>query len=145
MTDDVKRVKDKRKLLKDIHRECIKQHLYYKKRYKKLKFRDDMVDILHTSLNMSAVALTLSGFGLPPLLIASASCAGLGLVLTQGQKTYQSKIRLTNFNVCVTQYEELAREITAVLHRNHMDSSMYQEYIEDVYQKMSLIDDSKLI
>jgi hypothetical protein len=145
MTDDDKRIKDKRKLLKDIHKECIKHHMYYKKRYKRLKLKDDIIDVLHTSLNMSAVALTLSGFGLPPLLIASASCAGMGLVLSQAQKTYQSKIRLTNFNVCVTQYEELAREITAVLHRNHMDSSMYQEYIEDVYQKMSLIDDSKLI
>jgi hypothetical protein len=145
MTDDDKRIKDKRKLLKDIHKECIKHHMYYKKRYKRLKLKDDVIDVLHTSLNMSAVALTLSGFGLPPLLIASASCAGMGLVLSQAQKTYQSKIRLTNFNVCVTQYEELAREITAVLHRNHMDSSMYQEYIEDVYQKMSLIDDSKLI
>lgn len=145
MTDDAKRIKDKRKLLKDIHKECIKHHMYYKKRYKRLKLKDDMIDVLHTGLNMSAVALTLSGFGLPPLLIASASCAGAGLVLSQAQKTYQSKIRLTNFNVCVTQYEELAREITAVLHRNHMDSAMYQEYIEDVYQKMSLIDDSKLI
>jgi len=145
MTDDDKRIKEKRKLLKDIHKECIKHHMYYKKRYKRLKLRDDIIDVLHTSLNMSAVALTLSGFGLPPLLIASASCAGMGLVLSQAQKTYQSKIRLTNFNVCVTQYEELAREITAVLHRNHMDSGMYQEYIEDVHQKMSLIDDSKLI
>jgi hypothetical protein len=45
----------------------------------------------------------------------------------------------------VAQYDELAREITAVLHRNHMKSHDYQEYIEDVNSKLSMIDDSKLI
>jgi hypothetical protein len=70
---------------------------------------------------------------------------GMGLVLSQCQKTYNSKVKLTNYNVALCQYEELCREITAVLHRNHMTSAEYQEYIEDVNAKLSMIDDSKLI
>ena len=140
-----KSINEKIKLLKNIHKNWVSQAVYYKKRYKKLKFKDDGIEILHTSLNMSAVALTISGFTLPPLLIASATCAGLSLVISQGQKTYQSKIKLANFNVAVVQYEEIAREITAVLTRNHMTSSDYQDYIEECNQKLAMIDDSRLL
>lgn len=143
--EEAKKIKEKRKLLRDIHKKCMTEHKAYKRRYKKLKWKDDFVDVAHTSLNMSAVALTISGFGAPPLLIASATCAGMGLVLAQAQKTYNSKIKLTNYSVCVAQYDELAREITAVLHRNHMKSHDYQEYIEDVNAKLSMIDDSRLL
>ena len=138
-------VNRKRKVLRDIHKKCLENSKYYKKRYKRLKKKDDFVDIAHTGLNMSAVALTLSGFAAPPLLIASATCAGMGLVISQAQKTYNSKVKLTNFNVCITQYDELAREITAVLHRNHMSSKDYQEYIEDIHAKLSMIDDSRIL
>jgi len=138
-------INKKRKVLRDIHKQCINNSLYYKKRYKRLKRKDDFIDIAHTSLNMSAVALTISGFGAPPLLIASATCAGLGLVISQAQKTYNSKIKLSNFNVCISQYDEIAREITAVLHRNHMSSKDYQEYIEDINAKLSMIDDSRIL
>lgn len=144
-TEESKKIKEKRKLLREIHNKCMTEHKAYKKRYKKLKWRDDLVDVAHTSLNMSAVALTISGFGVPPLLIASASCAGLGLVLAQAQKTYNSKVRLTNYSVCVAQYDEMCREITATLFRNHMQSEDYQEFIENVHAKLSMIDDSKLI
>lgn len=145
MVNEDKRIDEKRKLLRQIHKTCLNEAKYYKKKYKRLKLKDDICDVAHTALNMSAVALTISGFGVPPLLIASASCAGLGLVISQSQKTYNSKVRLTNYNVALSQYEELCREITAVLFRNHMSSADYQDYIEDVNAKLAMIDDSKLI
>lgn len=144
MTEEVK-INEKRKELKRLQKICVNESKHYKKRYKRLKWKSDAVEVAHTSLNMSAVALTLSGFGLPPLLIASASCAGLGLVIAQAQKSYRTSTRLTNFNVCVTQYDSVAREITAVLHRNHMSSKDYQDYIEDINAKLDLIDDSRLL
>ena len=144
MTEEVK-INEKRKELKRLQKICVDGSANYKKRYKSLKWKADAVEVAHTSLNMSAVALTLSGFGLPPLLIASASCAGLGLVLSQAQKSYRTTTRLTNFNVCVSQYDSVAREITAVLHRNHMSSKDYQDYIEDINAKLNLIDDSRLL
>ena len=74
-------VNKKRKVLRDIHKQCLENSKYYKKRYKRLKKKDDFVDIAHTGLNMSAIALTLSGFAAPHLLIASDTCAGMGLVI----------------------------------------------------------------
>jgi hypothetical protein len=144
MTEDVK-ITEKRKELKRLQKICVNESKDYKKRYKKLKWRTDAIEVTHTSLNMSAVALTLSGFGVPPLLIASACCAGAGLVLSQAQKSYRSQTRLSNYNVCVTQFDSVAREITAVLHRNHMSSKDYQDYIEDINAKLDLIDDSRLL
>lgn len=108
MTEEVK-INEKRKELKRLQKICVNESRHYKKRYKRLKWKSDAVEVAHTSLNMSAVALTLSGFGIPPLLIASASCAGLGLVIAQAQKSYRTSTRLTNFNVCVTQYDSVAK------------------------------------
>ena len=136
---------EKRKALRIIHKHCLGMAKHYKRRYKKLKRIDDIIDVSSTTLNMSAVALTISGFGAPPLLVASAVCAGLGLVISQAQKTYNSKTKLSNFNISVTQYEELCREINAVLYRNHMSSEDYQEFIEDINAKLSMIDDSRLL
>ena len=145
MSEEQNKINQKRKRLRELHKHCIIQSNMYRKRYKRLKVRDDICDVAHTSLNMSAVALTISGIGLPPLLIASATCAGLGLVLVQAQKTYNSKIRLTNYNVATLQYEELAREINAVLLRNHCSSKEYLEYIDDVNAKLNMINDSRLL
>ena len=87
------KITEKRKELKRLQKICVNESKDYKKRYKKLKWRSDFIEVTHTSLNMSAVALTLSGFGIPPLLIASACCAGAGLVLSQAQKSYRSQTR----------------------------------------------------
>lgn len=139
------KINEKRKALRNIHKSCLGMAKHYKRRYKKLKRIDDFLDVTTTTLNMSAVALTVSGFVVQPLLIASATCAGLGLVVSQAQRTYNCKNKLSNFNVSVLQYEEICREITAVLHRNHMTSKDYQEYIEDVNAKLAMIDDSRLL
>jgi hypothetical protein len=145
MSEEDKNIKEKRRRLRELHKHCIINSNLYKRRYKRLKIRDDLVDVAHTSLNMSAVALTISGIGLPPLLIASATCAGIGLVIVQAQRTYNSKTRLTNYNVATLQYEELAREINAVLLRNHCSSKEYLEYIDDVNAKLNMINDSRLL
>jgi hypothetical protein len=65
MTEDVK-ITEKRKELKRLQKICVNESKDYKKRYKKLKWKTDAIEVAHTSLNMSAVALTLSGFGMPP-------------------------------------------------------------------------------
>lgn len=143
--DEKKKINEKRKLLRTMNKACVSQAQHYKNRYRRLKWKDDAVDVISTCLNMSAMALTISGFALPPLLIASASLAGTGLVLSQAQKTYNSKNRLANYSVCTGQYEELAREINAILYRNHMTSEGYMELVDDLNARISMIDDSKLL
>lgn len=143
--DEKKKISDKRKLLRSMNKACVNQAQYYKRRYKRLKWKDDAVSVLSTCLNMSSMALTISGFAMPVLLIVSASLSGAGLILSQAQKTYNSKNRLANYSVCTGQYEELAREINAILYRNHMTSDGYMELVDDINARISMIDDSKLL
>jgi hypothetical protein len=135
----------KRQELRRLQKMCIHESKNYKKRYKKLKRIDDRLDVITTILNMSSISLTVSGFGLPPLLIASASCAGFSLILSQAQKAYNTKVKLSTIGTTIIQYDSIAREIGAVLLRNHMTSKDYSEYIEDVNSKLSMIDDTRLI
>lgn len=145
LDNEEKKIKDKRKSLRDLQRHCIEQSGYYRRRYKRLKMKDSVCDVSSTVLNFSALSLALTGIGFPPLLIASGACSGLGLIIVQGQRTYNSKTKLTNYNVACLQYEELSREIGAVMLRNHCTSKEYMEYIEDVNCKLNMINDSRIL
>jgi hypothetical protein len=145
LDNEEKKIKEKRKSLRDLQRHCITQSRYYRKRYKRLKMKDSICDVSSTVLNLSALSMALSAITFPPLLIASGACSGLGLVIVQGQRTYNSKVKLTNYNVACLQYEELGREINAVLLRNHCTSKEYMEYIEDVNAKLNMINDSRIL
>jgi hypothetical protein len=140
-----KKIKDKRKNLRELQKHCITQSNHYRKRYKRLKMKDNICDVSATVLNFSAMSMALSSITFPPLLIACGACSGLGLIITQGQRTYNSKVKLTNYNVACLQYEELGREINAVLLRNHCTSKEYLEYIEDVNAKLNMINDSRIL
>jgi len=140
-----KKIKDKRKNLRELQKHCTKQSNYYRKRYKRLKMKDNICDVSATVLNFSAMSMALSSIGFPPLLIASGACSGVALIIVQGQRTYNSKVKLTNYNVACLQYEELGREINAVLLRNHCTSIQYMEYIDDVNAKLNMINDSRIL
>ncbi len=138
-------IEEKRKLLHKLKEQCINQSKIYYTRYKRLKRKDDGIDVLTSVMTATTIALTISGFAVPPLLIASASLTGVSFVMAQAQKTYNLKKKYTHHAVCVSQYEALAREIVSVLHRNHMSSIEYDEFITVVNDKLALIDDSRLL
>ena len=138
-------IQDKRKYLNKLKNICFEQSKKYKLRYRKLKFKDDMLDVATSCMTASVIAFTISGFVMPPLLIASASLTGVSFVIQQGQKTYQFKRKYIQHAITIAQYDALAREIIAVLHRNHMSSEDYDNFIEQMNDKMALIDDSRII
>ena len=138
-------IEDKRKYLNNLKDICFNQSKKYKKRYRKLKFKDDMLDVATSSMTASVIAFTISGFVIPPLLIVSCSLTGLSFVIQQGQKTYQFKRKYVQHSITITQYDALAREIISVLYRNHMTSNEYDEFIDAMNDKLALIDDTRII
>ncbi len=138
-------IQDKRKYLNELKDKCFEESKIYKKRYRKLKLKDDAIDVITSGMNASVIALTISGFVLPPLLIASASLSGFSFVIQQGQRTYNLKRKYIQHDITIKQYDALAREIISVLHRNHMSGAEYDDFIEQVNDKWSLIDDSRII
>lgn len=138
-------IEDKRKYLNELKDKCFEESKAYKKRYSKLKRRDDFIDVITSGMNSGVIALTISGFVLPPLLIVSASLSGVSFVIQQGQRTYNLKRKYIQHDITIKQYDALAREIISTLHRNHMSSAEYDDFIEQVNDKWALIDDSRII
>ena len=59
--------------------------------------------------------------------------------------TIEDKRKYVQHSITIAQYDALAREIIAVLHRNHMTSNEYDEFIDAMNDKMALIDDTRII
>ena len=68
------------RLLKKIKDDCFKNVTTYKKKFRKLKRLDTIIDVSNSLLTGTSISLTVLGFTMPPLLIASASSAGLALL-----------------------------------------------------------------
>lgn len=138
-------IEDKRKYLNEIKEECIKHSIQYHKLYKKLKRNDDIIDVLTTSMNACVIALTISGISFSPLLFVSISLSGISYILTQAQKTYNLKRKYITHDMTYKQYNDLIRKIDAILQRNHMTSDEYDQFIDQIHDRIALIDDARIL
>ena len=145
MSNKSKEVKEKIAILRRMQKECLQKADIYKKRYKTMKTWDDAIDFVNACLSGISIALIVAGFSNPTCLLASAIVSAAEFVISRGQDKYNLKSRYTRHNLTLKQYSDLAREISTVLSKNHMDSADYQDYIEDVNAKISLIEDSQII
>lgn len=138
-------IQDKKKLLKEIKNRCIKKSREYKKRYKRLKKWDDRIDLLVSFLNSANIACLISGLTYPPILIASIVCSGLGLIISRVQQSYNFKHRYTTHNNTINNYNDISREITNTLFRNHLTNEQLEDFIEYINSKLSIIEDSQIL
>jgi len=135
---------DKINILKEILKDCQNSSKNYKRKYKKTKRIDDMLDLTNALLSGTSISLIAVGFTIPPFLIASASLSSIAFILSRCQDKYNFKSRYTQNHLTLCQYNDLAREIRAVLSKNNLTSDQYQLFIEECYDKMSLIEDSQI-
>ncbi len=138
-------IEDKREYLNNIKKDCDKLSIIYRKRYKKLKWRDDVIDVFTSSLNAGVIALTISGITLPPLLIASICCSATSYIITQAQRTYNLKRRYITHDMTYKQYIDIVRKIDAILQKNHMTTEEYDHFIDQIHDRLALIDDARLV
>ena len=118
-------VKDKKNLLKEIKNRCIKKSKEYKSRYKKLKKWDDRIDLIVSFLNSANIACLISGLSYPPILFGSIACSSLSLIISRVQQSYNFKYRYTTHNNTINQYNDISREITNTLFRNHLTNEQH--------------------
>ena len=137
--------RQKKDLLRKILNNCkdlIKKHT---QKYRKLKKIDDVLDGSNAFLTGASITCTIMGMTLPPLLIASASLSGSSFIISRVQDKYNLKRRYESHKLSIQQYSNLQREILAVLTKNNLTSEEYHHYIQEVYDKISLIEDNSLI
>jgi hypothetical protein len=135
----------KKSLLRQMAKDCVDKSILYRKRYKKYKWRDDMIDIFTSSCVACSMSLTIVGITYPVLLIPSAILSGIAFVTTQAQRQYDFKRRYNMDGITYTQLVELSREINIVLRKNHMTNEEYEDFVSDVSNKLSLIEDTAII
>lgn len=138
-------IEDKRKYLDNIKDDCKKNSIRYYKNYKKLKWRDDVLDVITTSMNAGVIALTISGITIPPLLFVSIGLSGISYILTQAQRTYNLKRRYITHDMTHKQYIDIVRKIDAILQKNHMTTDEYDQFIDQIHDRISLIDDARIL
>jgi len=130
--------------LKTILKSCQTNSKLYKRKYKKMKKIDDIIDLVTALLSGGSIALIIVGFTNPACLIASAILSGVNFVIVRLQDKYNLKHKYIQHNLSMQQYNDLMREISAVLTKNNLTSDEYQSYIEECYSKISLIEDTQL-
>lgn len=138
-------ISDKKKLLREMAKKCVDKSKLYKKRHKKLKWRDDMIDLSTSILVGGSMSLTIMGITFPILLIPSAVLSGIAFVLSQAQRQYNLKHRYNMDGITCIQLQELSREISIVMRKNHLSNDDYEDFLNDVSNKLSLIEDTAII
>ena len=141
---DTTHVLSKRGQLEKIRDECFENVKLYKKKYKKTKIKDDVIESFNALLNATSITLIVIGFAMPPLLIASASLSGSHFIISSIQNKYNLKQRYLQHSQTMQHYDNLGREVNAVLTKNNLSSEQYQTYIEEINNQLSLIHSNQI-
>lgn len=137
--------KDKKiEILRTIKKEALAEVEKYKAKYRKTKKIDDAIDAGNALLTGTSISLTVIGLHTPPLLIVSASVSGFSFIMSRIQDKINFKAKYLQHHQTFNNYSQLAREIITVLNKNNLSSEEYLRYIQEVYDKLGLIEDSQL-
>lgn len=138
-------ITNKKKILRKIIDDCRRKVKLHKKKFKKLKKTDDVLDGMNAFLTGSSISCTVIGMQLPPLLIVSASLSGTAFIISRVQDKYNLKRRYEQHKITIQQYQGLVREILSVMTKNNLSREEYENYVEEIYDKISLIEDTSII
>lgn len=138
-------IEDKKKLLRETAKKCIINAKLYKRRHKKLKFIDDIIDSFLSGCCACSMSLTILGITFPLLLVPSAVLSGVAFIVSQIQRQYNFKHKYNMDAITYTQLKELSREINVILRKNHLSNNDLIDVIEDINNKISLIEDTAII
>lgn len=138
-------IEDKIKYLKELKEECKNNSNKYYKAYKRLKWKDDAIDVLTSLLNATSIALMISGLSFPPILIGAITCSGFAYIITQVQRSYNLKYRYTLHDITYKQYLDTIKKIDEVLYKNGLTAEQYDYFIQNMNEKCSLIDDARIL
>lgn len=136
---------EKKELLNKIKNKCNDKAKYYFTRYKKLKKYDDVIDIIISFLNSVNIACIISGLAIPPILYAAIACSGLSLIISRVQQAYNFKHRYSTHNNTINNYNELVREVTNTLYRNHLTNEQLEDFIEYINSKIDIIESTSIL
>ena len=137
-------ISDKIEALKEMKNKCFNRARQHSVKHRKLKRIDDIIGVVSSTLNATSITLIVIGFTIPPCLVASAVCSGIDFVLCQIMNKYDIKARYLQHQNTNREYSDLVREISIVLLKNNMPSDEYDRYLEEVCDKISMIENYEI-
>lgn len=137
---------DKKEVILGLLDEIATKKKAYHKMMSKFKRKSDVGDAFITGMGAIAVSsliMTLTTLN-PITLILGASCSTCSTVGGAVLKAIDYRGKFESCKTTYTNLADLERETRAVLVRNHLESRDYQNLIEDINHRLSLIYDSAI-
>ena len=137
---------DKKEVILSLLDEIATKKKAYHKMMSKFKRKSDVCDAFVSGMGAIAVSsliMTLTTLN-PITLILGASCSTASTVGGAVLKTIDYRGKFESCKTTYTNLADLERETRAVLVRNHLESRDYQNLIEDINHRLSLIYDSAI-
>jgi hypothetical protein len=138
-------IEDKKKVLKQLRQECMKNYKEYSERYRRLKRKDNITDGVCSVLNCGTIVCIVNTPVVPPLFIPSAVCSGLQFIISRYTEKMRWKDKYNQYLTTANQYYALNKEILVVLHKNHLTNEQYGDYISEITDKLNLVRDTQLL
>ena len=130
------------KLLDEVQ---IKKQIYSKKmiQLKKIYYITEAVLIACGGISMSNLLVTVAIIN-PVTLIIGSVFASINAVGSAVKRVVDVKAKFESTKTTVNQLSDLERETRAVLTRNHLEKKDLQNLLDDMNNRLSLIEDSSL-
>lgn len=136
--------KNKRELIYKILGEVsLKKKAYFKK-MAKLKRLDDSLEVVITGCGAVAVSSLIATIATinPVTLIIGAVFSSVSTVGGAMKRVYNTQGKYESCKTTFNQLSDLERESRAVLVRNHLESNDLQNLLDDINNRLSLIEDT---
>ena len=136
--------KNKRELIYKILGEVsLKKKAYFKK-MAKLKRLDDSLEVVITGCGAVAVSSLIATIATinPVTLIIGAVFSSVSTVGGAMKRVYNTQGKYESCKTTCNQLSDLERESRAVLVRNHLESNDLQNLLDDINNRLSLIEDT---
>ena len=138
--------KNKRELIYNLLGEVsVKKKAYFKK-MAKLKRLDDSLEAVITgcgAIAVSSLVATIATIN-PITLIVGAVFTSVSTVGGAMKRVYNTQGKYESCKTTFNQLSDLERESRAVLVRNHLESTDLQNLLDDINNRLSLIEDTSL-
>ena len=139
--------KNKRELIyKTLGEVSVKKKAFFKKMAKRIKRLDDSLEAVITGCGAVAVSSLIATIATinPITLIVGAVFTSVSTVGGAMKRVYNTQGKYESCKTTFNQLSDLERESRAVLVRNHLESTDLQNLLDDINNRLSLIEDTSL-
>ena len=137
---------EKKKLIEELLSEIkLKKKLYYKimKKFKKYDDISEAILMGSSAIAVSSIFTTIVTIN-PITLIISATFASINSVGSAVKRVVNIREKHESYKTTYNQLSDLFRESRVILARNHLDSDDLDNLLNDISNRLSLIEDSSL-